>query len=974
MIKRITTSILSSIFVFTGAYASDNKNYLCFFENAAQITDQYYQPRTDIDFKLQAGEVSVFIGDGQLHYQWQKNRNIVIPGLHRGKFSDPAPVIIDYYRMDIILEGANKSAKVIREQQLDGVDVFYTTGIEQGALAHSYQKITYQNIYPGIDWVLYAQGNTLKYDFVVHPGGNPDDIRLRFEGSTSLALADGNLQAGTPYGSLTEKKPYSYDAETGKEISSAFILNGNILSFKTGACSNTLVIDPTIAWSTYYGGNNDDYGVDIVPDNNGNVYVAGYTISTSSNMATTGAFQTSASAGYDGFIAKYTSKGQRIWGTYFGGTGDEYIRAIALDKNGDLYVTGKCTNTTIMTAGAHQTNYGGGTSDAFLAKFSGTGQRLWATYYGGTGEDIGNSVTCDTNGCVYIAGFTTSINNISTVGAHQTINGGSQDCFLTKFYPNGQRHWATYYGGSNTEYNTYVNCSKNNNVYICGTTYSINNIASGPGVFQSQLANNGDAFYARFDTTGQRLYGTYYGGNSGESTYAITTDKNENIYITGTSGSTDTIASTGSYQTTLNGPSDCFIVKFNNQDQKLWGTYYGGNNTESPWGISCDAVGNLYVIGTTGSMTNIASPNAYKGVPTNPNDLDDAFIAIFDPAGQRTYGSYFGGEHDEYGCRGTCDASGNIYFTGLTTSTTAIITPGCYQPTLQSTADAFITKFTPDNTITTGVAPTSLCPNAGLNLSYTVTGTFQPGNIFTVFLSDASGNFYNAVAIGSIAATSSGSITCTIPTGTPAGTGYRVRIVSSNPYFVADDNGSNISIQYLIPTVLINASPNNSVGPGRTINFNASVTSGGATPTFQWKKNGVAIPGATNAMYSGITGIDFTTGDKISVDVISNDNCANPANASSAEITVNIDLGIADITRNGIGLYPNPAKNVLVLTGCEPGKSYQYSIINSMGVAIQKGELNENRTITLPAHAAPGIYHLQIKSDNSEIHVRFDVS
>jgi hypothetical protein len=194
----------------------------------------------------------------------------------------------------------------------------------------------------------------------------------------------------------------------------------------------------TRLWGTYYGGNDTDWGYSCTTDAIGNVYLAGYTESTNSvTIATSGAHQTSIGGYDDAFLVKFDASGTRLWGTYYGGTSDDYGRSCTTDASGNVYLAGWTSSTTaIATSGAHQTTYGG-YWDAFLGKFDASGTRLWGTYYGGSDWDFGYSCTTDASGNVYLAGWTMSTNAIATSGAHQATIGGGRDVFLVKFDGNG---------------------------------------------------------------------------------------------------------------------------------------------------------------------------------------------------------------------------------------------------------------------------------------------------------------------------------------------------------------------------------------------------------------------------------------------------------------------------------------------------------------------------------------------------------
>ncbi|MCS7154159.1 MAG: SBBP repeat-containing protein, partial [Bacteroidia bacterium] len=198
-----------------------------------------------------------------------------------------------------------------------------------------------------------------------------------------------------------------------------------------------------MVYSTYLGGSSDDRGYGIAVDGSGHAYVTGYTNSTNYPV-TAGAFQTTHGGGYaDVFVTKLNATGSGlVYSTYIGGSGDDAGYGIAVDGNGQAYVTGEADSTDYpVTAGAFQTTFSGGTCgappdtypciDVFVTKLNATGSRLvYSTYIGGIGDDGGNGIAVDGNGQVYVTGYTSSPDFDVTPGAFQTTNGGSRDVFV----------------------------------------------------------------------------------------------------------------------------------------------------------------------------------------------------------------------------------------------------------------------------------------------------------------------------------------------------------------------------------------------------------------------------------------------------------------------------------------------------------------------------------------------------------------
>ncbi|MCD6065033.1 MAG: hypothetical protein K0R82_2944 [Flavipsychrobacter sp.] len=348
----------------------------------------------------------------------------------------------------------------------------------------------------------------------------------------------------------------------------------------------TLVIDPmpNVQWATYYGGTGTDYGKTVITDTLGNVYFIGTTYSANA-IATAGTYEDTYFGLRDAFVAKFNPAGARIWGTYYGGYDDELGMGIAIEKSGlNLYISGYTQSTSgIATTGAHLTSWQG-LNDAYLAKFDSAGQRLWSTYYGDANFDQGRSVAIDDANNVYLTGDTRSGSNIATPGAFQTNNGGWHDGFIVKFTPGGVRVWATFYGGNDDEYlnSTYI---VNNRIYIGGQTTSSFNVTS-PGAYQPTKGGSWDVFLAKFDTAGARLWSTYYGGSGMEVDVTTGLDENANIYVTGYTTSPNVMATPGAHQATKSFSEDGFISKFDSTGVRIWSTYYGGNSNDAPKSVT----------------------------------------------------------------------------------------------------------------------------------------------------------------------------------------------------------------------------------------------------------------------------------------------------------------------------------------------------------------------------------------------------
>lgn len=388
------------------------------------------------------------------------------------------------------------------------------------------------------------------------------------------------------------------------------------------------------------------------------------------------------------------------WATYHGGTLLEEGRAVATDPAGNVYLAGTTRSTTnIATAGAHLVA-APGNRNAFLAKFTSAGVRLWATYYGGSGVDEGLGVTTDAAGNVYLVGLTESTAGIATAGTFQTAFAGSSDAFIVKFNSAGVRQWGSYFGGSDTEEGYSVAVDNAGGVYLAGMTEGSTTLASA-GAHQTTFAGISDQFLVKFNAaTGARLWSTYYGGSDEEIEANVACDGSGNVYLTGQATSTGSIASPGAYQTVYTGNPDVYLAKFNAAGVRQWATYYGGAESEETPSVACDPSGDILLSGTTDSDDGIAYNAMHQGFRAGSKD---GFVAKFDAAGNLLWGTYVGGSDTEILTDVAVDPTGKVLVAGSTSSPDGISSLGAYKEVIDAASDdAFLIKLFDDGTFDWG--------------------------------------------------------------------------------------------------------------------------------------------------------------------------------------------------------------------------------------------------------------------------------
>ncbi len=468
-----------------------------FEENKGQVWGADKKTATDVQYHYQQKEVDIFMLSTGLAYQFTQ---VHYPEGYKASSKEPltkeqealrAEIQVETYRMDMELVGSNPHPIIVTDGKSQDYVQYYNRNVVD---VHSFQKLTYKDVYPGIDWVIYTTEKGLKYDFIVEPGADPQQIKLKFNHHEDLKInTDGSFTVANRMGSVTEQAPVSF--QNKEEIKTAFKLKEDIISFEltTYDKSKSLTIDPSLVWATYYGGAGRDQGTSCAVDRSGQVYLAGYT--NSSFDIALGGYQNTYGGTADAFIVKFTPSGSRVWATYYGGTNWDSGNSCTVDINGQVYLIGETTSTTNIALGGHQNTYGNGFHDAFIVKFDSTGTRLWGSYYGGTRSDLGIFCRVDGSGNVYLVGDTRSSTNIAYGGFQNAYGGGFYDGYLVKFDSIGVRQWASYYGGMDKDYGNFCVLDGSGNLYLGGSTESTTSIASGGyqnnyggGAYDSYLA------------------------------------------------------------------------------------------------------------------------------------------------------------------------------------------------------------------------------------------------------------------------------------------------------------------------------------------------------------------------------------------------------------------------------------------------------------------------------------------------------
>lgn len=451
---------------------------------------------------------------------------------------------------------------------------------------------------PTLDWATYLGGgqNDSARDMTIDAAGN-----LYMVGSTSSV---NNI------------------ATTGAHQSTLNATNDALLAKFDG--------DGNRLWSTYFGGEADDFGQGVALDTFGNVFITGLTFSTI-GLATLGVGQPINNGAGDGFMAKFDADGVLLWATYMGGSDFDFANDIATDLAGNAYSIGWSMSAAAAgTLGVHQPTYGGGVQDAFVASYDANGARRWWTFLGGDAFDTGLQLARMPSGDLVASGWSSSTANIATTGAYQTsYAGGTADAFLARLNTNGTMDWVTYYGGTAEDYADALHVAANGDIFMGGPCTSSNALATA-GTHQPTLAGGSEAFLSKFDGNGQRQWGTYFGGSGDDAAYAISTDAVGRVYLAGYTRSTSGVATPLAQQTVFGGGDwDAYVARFSTDGLLDWATYHGGANADLAFGLAVDDENAVFIAGKSTSTTGVTTMNSHQA--TYGGGGEDAFLAKFLP-------------------------------------------------------------------------------------------------------------------------------------------------------------------------------------------------------------------------------------------------------------------------------------------------------------------------------------------------------
>ncbi|MDO9000176.1 MAG: SBBP repeat-containing protein [Bacteroidota bacterium] len=351
------------------------------------------------------------------------------------------------------------------------------------------------------------------------------------------------------------------------------------------------------------------------------------------------------------------------WSTFLGKIGSDDIKGIALDNNKNSYIIMQTDSPSLSIVPGLISDNINGINDAYIAKFDSCGNFIWGTYLGTTGFDSGEKIVVCPDGNIAFTGYTQGTGLPTTPACFQSTLSGQFDCFLGKITPNGNLLWLTYFGKNSSDFAYDLACDFNGNIFIGGTTTStifFTNASS----FQQNFGGNTDSFIAKFSSSGNLKWCTYYGGLGVEDIHVLTTDVFGNVFGSGGTSSFNLSTSVGCIQPSLDALRDCYIIKLDSVGNRIFSSYLGGMGQDDAFGLATDAIGNLYMSGQTSSTNFTTTSAAYQ---TTISGMTDMFFTKISPTGNLLYSTYFGGTDDDVVNRMKIH-NNELYLLGTTTS------------------------------------------------------------------------------------------------------------------------------------------------------------------------------------------------------------------------------------------------------------------------------------------------------------------
>ncbi len=717
-------------------------------------------------------------------------------------------------------------------------------------------------LYPGVTLRLWAMPEGPRYDFVVRPGADPAQLRVRLRGAERalVALQGDELRLYGAYGPVvvhSALRAYQEIGEQRVEIPVRFVLEAAgagayrlRFALEGYDMRYPLVIDP-IVYATCIGTAADERAPALQRLSDGSILTVVQAEELSFRM-TPGAYDTTYNGLADVVVLKLDPTLRRLlFATYLGGSGSDLPAVVGVESSGEILVGGSTNSPDFPVRNPYQQQLRGG-MDLFVTRLTAQGSQLrWSTYVGGSSDDIATTGSVRRDGIVVLAGRTQSSDYPTVSGAYQRTYAGNWDVFLTAVSNTGASlSFSTFLGGSDNESAWSVYTDPEGYTYLCGETSSSNfpnypvPTFQNPGNRPYDRDYNGgtrDAFVAKFRPTSATLqYCTFLGGDQEDYATGIIARDNGEVWVVGVTRSSNFPVTAVPYQRQLAGGADGFLCRFTSQGlgtgALLYSSFLGGSADDEPRAV-VEFNNAPIVIGWTRSANFPVTPDAHSSRPIGGQDI---FITVFPDLlpYELSYSTFLGSPRDERPLAAVMDARGDFYLAGETNSAELCRAAEGFQNTAGGGWDAFVVKFVRATlTLFSPRGGERFCAGAAVTVSWNTSNT-QPGDTFRI---EISANHQEWTPIATVAGTTT--YMWTVPATQPSGR-YWLRIVHvASGLSDASDSAFTIAQP---PSITQQPPDTVRLCVGDTLVLQVSAS--GDSLTYQWYRGNAPIAGAQQAV------------------------------------------------------------------------------------------------------------------------------
>ncbi len=678
-----------------------------FVENKGQWEDH-------IRYRLELNSADIYLEAGRMTIDMSHPDDLdVISAAHLMK-EVPYPDIIRHHAYQVeFLNAAMEAPGLGRHVRTTNLNYFLGNDSTRWASnVAMYDKVTYDEIYPGVDLEYYTQNGNLKYDLILAPGADVSLIEMAYHGVIPKLDRDGNLRIETEVNAALEKKPFAYQWVDGKQVEvSCEYKYRSSLTFKLGDYDETLplVIDPELKFSTFSGSFSDNFGYTATFDQFGFLY-SGSSVFGNDYPSTIGAFSEEFNGGVtDIAISKYDTTGTfMVYSTYIGGFASELPHSLIVNENNELILFGTTSsNDYPITGGAHDNSFGGGQSitlsglgtnyesgaDIILSILSEEGDDLVAsTFVGGSANDgvnlstvtnynyadeVRGEVDIDQEGNLLVVTCSNTTSNTNdfpiTPGVIDPVwGGGNQEGVIFKMSADLETLiWSTYFGGNGQDAALSIAANSQNQVVVSGGTSSTDLPTTAGVLAEDFIGGIGDAWVLVMSEDGQQIIDcTYWGTTERDQAYMVELDSEDNIHLFGQTWGGDDLIINADYFNTNSGQ---FLTKMDAaMENIIWSTTFGNGNGQpniSPTAFSVDICNRVYLSGWGGSvqganLTTTGLETTSDAFQDNTLGNDFYLMAMADDASELVFATFYGGDQSsEHVDGGTSrfDKKGKVY-------------------------------------------------------------------------------------------------------------------------------------------------------------------------------------------------------------------------------------------------------------------------------------------------------------------------